>query len=673
MNSSESNARSEHRPILGAQIMDDPAATEEKIDLWFRTLADYDMPLARVFVPRGEEGLRRMDWFFRAAEKHGVGITATLGGQPSPESERWILEVVERYQGSPALDSWILINEPGWAPASNPLAVERFRRWLRDKYGTVEALNRAWGKDYAGFDDAGVESSRPGAFSAAIPFLDWYTFWRSHLTWHLHWIAERIRKVDAVHPTHVNPHALITNLAANSQDLPAWRSFLSSLGASAHPSWHFGLLGRDQYALGISYICDLIHGASEPKPFWITELQGGNNTNSGTRPLCPMPEDIAQWVWTGLGSGADRVVFWLLNNRSFAVESGEWSLLDLQNQPGERLETAGRIARIVNENAAFFQESTPVKSPITIFLSLETMSLQERFEQSSPVTSTERGAAVRLEGRGRNAHVLAALAFYETLQEMGIPVRIKHIHDFEWDSRTEEPQLAILPNIAALSADQAKDIETFVLNGNTALITGLTGAWDPENRFWSLTSRFPLEDLVGATLREIRTLDTDCQVSLLEPEIALPSHLWVGEIANHSAHVIGRQSGWITAVRKHAGAGEVFWIPSLVDVGAWLDDHRPLGQFLASVTSPFVANLAFRFAGPHSGCLLRVLRSGEDYLTVIVNGAAQAKRLQLRHPDGVMPTVIWREGSTVSPTGDVTLAPRGTVVALWRDVKRSED
>jgi beta-galactosidase len=656
------------RPLIGAEIMDDPAATPDKVEHWFKLLADYQMPLARVFIPRGEEALQRMDGFFRAAEKYHVGITATLGGPPSDKNARWIHEVVLRYKDSPALDSWILVNEPGQSPDANPLALESFRAWLQAKYKTVETLNGVWQSAYAGFDAVAFEPQWMGGrlFARPAPFLDWHTFWRSHLTWHLGWIAEQIRQMDAVHPTHVNPHALVGNLAAMSLDLPAWRGFLDSLGSSIHPSWHFTLLKRNQYVLGVAYVCDLIRGAVEPKPFWVTELQGGNNTNSGNRPLGPTPADIAQWLWTSIGSGAERMIFWLLNNRSFGGESGEWSLLDFQDQPSERLEAAGQVARVLRQYDEFFRDAQPITAPITILLSLETMTLQERFEKTQPVTSTERGVPVRLEGRGRNAHGLAALAYYETFQQLGIPVRVKFMHDFDWNAAAEPPQLAILPNVAALSGEQARAIETFVRNGHTVLLTGLTGAWDPENRFWPLASGFPLENLLGATLKELRTLDEGCEVALQEPKVTLPSHLWVGEIRNHTAQPIGQQQSWITAVRKPAGAGQAIWIPSLVDLGAWLGDNRPLAHLLNASFASLMRELPFRFAEQEPGCLLRILRNGPCYLTVVTNGTGQARRVHLQHPEDLSPHTLWAEGADLASHSEVVLSPRGTLVTLWR-------
>lgn len=658
------------RPVIGAEIMDDPAATQEKVDFWFKTLADYHMPVARVFIPRGEPSLKRMDWFFRAAEKYRVGIAATLGGAPSDQTAQWIQEVVRRYKDSPALDDWILMNEPGHAPQATPQATEKYREWLTAKYQTIAALSQAWGAGggggrYTGFDEIQVVE---GSRMTGTVFADWYAFSRDYLTWDLQWIADEIRKVDTAHPTHVNPHALISNLAGNSQDLPAWRKFLTSLGASCHPSWHFGLLKREQYALGVAYINDLVRGASEPNPFWITELQGGPNTNSGTRPMTATKEDIAQWLWTSFGSGADRVIFWLLNNRSFGNESGEWSLLNLQNKPTERLETAGKVARTIEDNASFFQNARPVDAPITIILSLDAMTLQENFAKTQPVASTEAGKATRPPARDRQAHLQSALAFYEVFNELGIPAHIKHLHDFDWKARATTPQLVILPDVVAMSDEQAKDIETFVRNGNTALITGLTGAWDLSYRFTTLASRFPLEDLLGATLADIRTLDENqnCQVRLQKPEITLPSSLWVGEIENRGAEAIGRQDGWIGAVRNKAGKGEAIWIPSMIDLGAWLGDNKPLARFAGEIAAPFVRDLPSRFVGQQQNCLMRTLRNGNSVLTVVTNGSMESRRFRIQPPKGLSPTILWGEGSTVSGDGQVALGPRGTVVALWK-------
>ena len=67
--------------------------------------------------------------------------------------------VAEHYRDHPALAAWHVSNEYGChnAHCFCPTSANEFRRWLTQRYGTVDELNRAWGTDfwsqrYASFD-----------------------------------------------------------------------------------------------------------------------------------------------------------------------------------------------------------------------------------------------------------------------------------------------------------------------------------------------------------------------------------------------------------------------------------------------------------------------------------------------------------------------------------------
>jgi beta-galactosidase len=364
------------RPQLGAEIWIEPGQTPFQIDTWFRDLADSHMPVARLFLmwpylesTPNEWNFTLYDAAFRAAEKYHIHIVATLtpsglppflggngsqGGGVLPTikdqqlAAAYIAKVVEHYRSSSALDTWLLVNEPGQGPVANPAAITAFRKWLARQYSSVNQMNAAWGTAYKRIDVAQPPDSHQ-IFNRNQE-LDWRAFWEDYQTAKLRWLADEVRKSDSKHPLHLNPAGLLNNLANVSDDLPSWRTFLDTLGCSIHPAWHFGLLNRDQYALGVSYLNDLVRGSIEPKPYWVTELQGGNNIYSGHKPMNPTPQDIAQWTWTSIGAGADRIIFWLLNSRAEGLEAGEWSLLDFQGHPSERLRTAANIANIVNQH-----------------------------------------------------------------------------------------------------------------------------------------------------------------------------------------------------------------------------------------------------------------------------------------------------------------------------------
>src|SRR4030042_366140 len=398
-------------PEIGAQGWIEPGQTSEEIYNWFEMLPDHKMPCARLFlmwnyieIKPGLWDFSLYDLAFNAAAKYGIRIQATLTANHGPShygkefwylnqgeeiltdkeqlsfAEVYINKTVEHYKSHKALEYWWLQNEPGQPPRNNELAMERFRGWLEDKYHKIDVLNHLWSSGFNFFNEIDYHPSWDGlpGFYSPRPYHDWHNFWRDHLTWFLNWISDQIRKYDPIHPIHVNPHAVFDILP--QYDLPSWRNFLNSLGASIHPSWHFGLLERDQYALGVSATCQIIKGAIDPKPFWISELQGGNNIFSSKRPMYPYPKDIGQWVWAGIGSGAEKIIFWCLNARRAGNEAGEWAMLDYQGNPSERLEEVSRITSILSENKDLMSGAHPAASSVTIILSPDTMLLQSRHD-----------------------------------------------------------------------------------------------------------------------------------------------------------------------------------------------------------------------------------------------------------------------------------------------------
>jgi len=81
---------------------------------------------------------------------------------------RLVRELAVRYGGHPALEAWHVNNEYGCHVSrdySEPTAAA-FREWLVARYGTVEALNAAWGtafwsQSYGSFDEVGVPAAMP--------------------------------------------------------------------------------------------------------------------------------------------------------------------------------------------------------------------------------------------------------------------------------------------------------------------------------------------------------------------------------------------------------------------------------------------------------------------------------------------------------------------------------
>jgi len=667
-------------PMIGAQIWIEPGQTPDQIDGWFRQLSEAHMPVARIFLMWTQIQQRRDGWdftlydcAFRSAEKYHVRIVATLTPSgPAPflggdgtqgnsvvgsSSDRgqaadYIARVVERYRDSPALDTWILMNEPGQVASAQPLAVTEFRSWVAKRYSSIDALNDAWGTNYDSFERV-VPEAEKNTWNKTNA-IDWTTFWRSYQTEQLAWLAEQVRLHDPHHPLHLNPHALVGNLARLSDDIPSWRPFLDTLGCSIHPSWHFGLLRRDQYALGVSYVNDLVDGGIEPKRHWVTELQGGTNIASGMAPMDPTADQVAQWVWTSLGAGADRILFWLLNARSGGTEAGEWSMLDFQQMPSARLQAASKIAGVIEDHKDFFADSQAIRPDVTLVLSLETMTLESEFDNSDNP------------GRDQNAQVLETLGIYQALADSGVPPRIKHFGDVDWNRQQTAPRTVILPDVRALSMEQVDQLSAFVHNGNTLILTGLTGFYDPYAKAWPLAG-FPLAKVTGAELKEALLPDAP-QIVLKTGAPSLPIRLWLGTIHNLSATPIASLNGEITATERDLpGGGKVIWIPSMVGLGAWLGDTAPLAAFLHSTLRSTLEAQPFYFAAPQPGCLLRALKNENTYVTILTNGEAHPVSCSITFPKTLKAMTLWGSaGVAHSGIEASTLPAEATEVQLWK-------
>jgi beta-galactosidase GanA len=55
-----------------------------------------------------------------------------------------------------------------------PATQARFREWLRAKYGSLDALNRAWHRKFASWDD--IEPPRFSTILSYTDYIDWKTF-----------------------------------------------------------------------------------------------------------------------------------------------------------------------------------------------------------------------------------------------------------------------------------------------------------------------------------------------------------------------------------------------------------------------------------------------------------------------------------------------------------------
>ncbi|MBB5397198.1 beta-galactosidase trimerization domain-containing protein [Mucilaginibacter sp. AK015] len=639
--------------MIGAEVFIEPGQTGEEIDLWFSRLKEAGMTVTRIRLfetymhkPDGKWDFALFDEAYKAAEKYGIRVYGNLfpatafndlGGLKFPKDEdhlgaieRYIENVVNHFKQFKACYGWVPVNEPGVGHfPQEQFATDKYREW---KAGQAAVEYNSGGYDHFDFADE-----------------------RFHLyynTWFLQWITHEIHKHHPGSIIHVNNHAIFKNAA--EYDFTSWRDFLTSLGGSAHASWHFSYFNRGQYALAISANCQIIRSGADNIPWFMTELQGGNNTYSGFLSLCPTKEEICQWLWIAIGSESRGAIFWCLNPRSSGIEAGEWAMLNYHNEPSDRLLAATEVISTVDEHIAFFEKAREVESGVNILYTRESLWIEKTLQMGGK----------SYEGRDEGGVMKSALAYFEALSEAGVQANFKEISEFDFSKDDYRGMAVILAHQVSIPSKYWPLLISFVQKGGRLIADGLTGYYD-ENAVATMRLGFPMRDLLGADVLEYKAIDD--MEEMVTDGIALQAYQWKASLKAITATPIANKNGEITSTRNDFGEGTAYWLPSLVGLGSRImGDYSRLNGFMAKIFDDTLRNLPFTFEEPQQGALMKVLSTGKEVVTIIINKATVRREFKLLVKDAsLQPIVIFANNGGKAGGHYISIQAEETLVIKW--------
>jgi hypothetical protein len=156
----------------------------------------------------------------------------------------------------------------------NPVAIDHFHKYLAAKWGTIGALNAAYGKSYASFDAVPAPTKLPAQPADNVPARDWYDAGVALVADYLGLLRQKIEAAGIVEPdvlfmTNDSPFTIVDTVA-NAQ-----RNILVHDGTMKN---RFGLAGLDTYPKQIPDV-PLTDGPLANFPFqadYYTKLYGEN-------------------------------------------------------------------------------------------------------------------------------------------------------------------------------------------------------------------------------------------------------------------------------------------------------------------------------------------------------------------------------------------------------------
>lgn len=233
-----------------------------------------------------------------------------------------ITQLAKRYAHRDHVVMWHVGNEYAchtWE-CFRPESQERFRQWLQDRYGTIEALNHAWGtafwsQSYTDFAQVAAPGPTP-TFHNPGHLLDWKRF--------NDWIIRDLYKQERDAILAVDPEAVITTNFMGlfpRLDYFAWAEEVGVVSNDVYPD-PADPRGAEEFALN----ADLSRSWAKGKP-WILMEQTSAMVQWRPRNSPKRPGQLALWSLQQVARGADAILFFQWRASSAGSETYHSAML----------------------------------------------------------------------------------------------------------------------------------------------------------------------------------------------------------------------------------------------------------------------------------------------------------------------------------------------------------
>ncbi|WP_425421702.1 beta-galactosidase [Phaeodactylibacter xiamenensis] len=495
-------------------------------------------------------------------------------------TERIVRKLAERYGQDERIWGWQVDNEPHYGVLYDySEGHERaFQDWLREKYGSIDSLNIAWGavfwsQSYNHFGQVQIPNKNrapQGANPHAL--LDFQRFNAEELAEALRFQADLLKSL-------VDKRQWVTTNYAYFKFLPSVDPFLNreDFDFAAHTMYlTSGFLSDEGGPLahrlgsGLELAFSQEFAESVNGYTGIMELQPGQ-INWGVINPQPLPGAVRMWGWHAFGLGDEFVCTYRFRQPLFGGE---------QTHKGV-METDGvTVARGGKEYVQFIEElqqltkSGDLKADATMPAALKARKTAFYWEQDN------------LWSLGNQPHHsdwdswAHHYTYYQNLKRLGAPVTF--VSPGEAVDPEEYP-FWVVPAAHMIDPSQVKIWEDYARAGGHLILSVRTGTKDHNSHIWEALLQEPIWDLIGARVEYYDHLPAKYPGQVSMGGKTYPWHIW-GDVLSPmegtrvlASHDSEYYKGAPAVVSRDLGAGSVTY------TGVWSDNWELEYEVLRAV------------------------------------------------------------------------------------------
>lgn len=399
-------------------------------------------------------------------------------------SLKMIAELAKHYGNDPRIMGWQLDNEPDSNVDYGENAQERFREWLKNKYGSIDALNKAWGTNFW--------SSVYKDFSEInIP---------KHKQWgmNLYQRLDHTRFCDSETAGFLDEQAKVVRMYANSEQwittnyIPYYDrryvgaskeldfiSYTRYMVYGEHPG-----IGTKGYRVGeysrIAMANDYFRPLSPT--FGCMELQPGQ-VNWGSVNSQPMPGAVRLWLWHIFAGGSKFTCTYRFRAPISGYEQYHYGIIG----PDGVTPTPGGVEyQQFNGEIEELRKHADIGKMPAEYLNRKTAIL---YNPDNTVAINQNKKTILWH---TEAHILK---YYKTLKSFGAPV------DFiEEDMDFSGYPVLVLPAYQQMSLALIKKLTNYVKAGGNLVMSCRTGHQNELGHLWQAKHAEPIYELIGGEI-----------------------------------------------------------------------------------------------------------------------------------------------------------------------------
>lgn len=387
----------------------------------------------------------------------------------------FLCEVTSRYHNLSHLKGWDAWNELRWNVNADGIVcfcqhtLQKFHKWLNEKYDGLEGLNKDWQRRYTCWEDI-TPGKLPGRPYTEMMAFEHFITCRANQ--HAIDRYNVIKSIDKLHPVTVHGGAPTPFYRGADNVYPLDRGndwnfadSLDGIGCSSFPKWS----GIDDAAFGMRI--EFVKSAARDKKIWLSEIQGGRAAIGFNIYSDVDPASQQRWIWNGLACGADTILFWCWRDEVFGCESAGFGLSGNDGLAEERLTAMKITGKLLQKNKDIFDSYKPDQAEVGIVFS----------PQSYYIHWAQEGTAQRASD--------AIMGYARALTRKSIPYQFVEEEHLEKLNRFK---ILFLPKAIVVDKEKEKILEEYIKNGGTLFCDSEFGAFDsrglyryPEERFLS--------------------------------------------------------------------------------------------------------------------------------------------------------------------------------------------